>query len=375
MLSASKQNKFKIGRLNKRRPNWFRDELLIYGFIRESIDRMDIEWIDFICHQYFNDHENTTLSLFGYKSGSFIRDTLQGKLIYAASNNPQDGQYIVKMVNKELHNKGITISKDGKTYKIKQNVIKESELLKKLLNNNPPASLVAFVDFFEDKENYYLIIQNGGTDFFDFVTKCHQLINNGKLSLKEWRKHCKFMFAQMIQFIKWLHNEQHYCFIDTSLESLLISNDAYFDEETGKLNKCYIKFMDFGVATEFDVESNPTFLCDSFEGKMHYKSPKKYARQRYMADKEDIWGLGVCLFMMIIGAPPYNKADDNDFGYQRIRDKQMSRLLHAWGRIGYVTPNSYNLLERMLCVDESKRITINEIISHPWINIYFPEKN
>lgn len=51
----------------------------------------------------------------------------------------------------------------------------------------------------------------------------------------------------------------------------------------------------------------------------------------------------------------------------------MTKLLYEWGRIKYVTPNSYDLLERMLCSDESARISMDEIVSHKWLNIYFPK--
>lgn len=32
-------------------------------------------------------------------------------------------------------------------------------------------------------------------------------------------------------------------------------------------------------------------------------------------------------------------------------------------------------MERMLTLDESKRITLEEIVTHPWLKIYFPEEN
>ena len=34
-----------------------------------------------------------------------------------------------------------------------------------------------------------------------------------------------------------------------------------------------------------------------------------------------------------------------------------------------------DLMEKMLTLDESKRITLEEIVTHPWLKIYFPEEN
>ena len=74
----------------------------------------------------------------------------------------------------------------------------------------------------------------------------------------------------------------------------------------------------------------------------------------------------------MIGAPPFNKPIVEDLGYKLVQNKKITKLLYDWGRIKYVTPNSYDLLERMLCADESERITMDEITSHKWLAIYFP---
>ena len=94
-----------------------------------------------------------------------------------------------------------------------------------------------------------------------------------------------------------------------------------------------------------------------------------------MANQADIWSLGVCLFMMIIGAPPYNKPIDKDITFQYVKYKQIAKLLQEWGRIKYVTSNLHDLLTRMMCVEEEKRITMQEIVRHPWIRHYFPADN
>ena len=79
--------------------------------------------------------------------------------------------------------------------------------------------------------------------------------------------------------------------------------------------------------------------------------------------------------MMIIGAPPYNKPIDKDVTFQYVKYKQIAKLLQEWGRIKYVTSNLHDLLTRMMCVDEEKRITMQEIVRHPWIRHYFPADN
>eukprot|EP00484_Ammonia_sp_Unknown_P012191 CAMPEP_0197078554 /NCGR_PEP_ID=MMETSP1384-20130603/213174_1 /TAXON_ID=29189 /ORGANISM="Ammonia sp." /LENGTH=839 /DNA_ID=CAMNT_0042517421 /DNA_START=111 /DNA_END=2630 /DNA_ORIENTATION=+ len=337
--------------------------------------------------------EDDTLYEHGYKKLKFIAKTLQGQTYTAVKlDDLEDGdedeiddedgengevtQYVVKTTSKDLYRKGITITKDKKQFTIKEDIVAEAKMMESFMKFKPPPSLIGFVDFFEDDEHYFLVMEHGGTDFFDFVVKCHELISSDKLSMKEWRKQCKFIFAQMVQFIKWLHTTMNYCHLDISLENLLISKQAGFDEKTGKLNRCYVKFIDFGLSEKFDRTKNPHFFCTKYVGKTHYKAPKVYAKkERFCANKADIWSLGVCLFMMVIGAPPYNRPSPRDPGYRFIAEKKISKLLHQWERLKYVTPNLYDLMERMLTVDESKRITLEEIVTHPWLKIYFPNEN
>jgi serine/threonine protein kinase len=318
--------------------------------------------------------EAETLRKHGYIKYKYIADTLQG-CTFMAKRSGDGSEVVIKSTKKELYARGITISKEGKAFNIREDIVAEGRMMRYFMNNNPPSSLIAFYDFFEDESRYYLVMENGGIDFFDFVVRCHDLINTGKLSMKEWRKQCKFMFAQIIQCIKWLHDVMHYCHLDISLENILISQDAYFDENTGKLNKCYVKFIDFGLAEGFDLSDNPFYLSKKYVGKTHYKSPKVYAKkEEFRANKADIWSLGVCLFMMIIGAPPYNKPHKKDAGYRFIAEEKITKLLYSWNRIKYVTPNLYDLMERMLCCDEKRRISMTEIVRHDWLKIYFPNE-
>eukprot|EP00483_Globobulimina_turgida_P000560 UN00560 len=78
--------------------------------------------------------------------------------------------------------------------------------------------------------------------------------------------------------------------------------------------------------------------------------------------------------MMIIGAPPYNKPHKKDAGFRFIAEEKITKLLYSWNRIKYVTPNLYDLMERMLCCDEKRRISMDEIVRHDWLKIYFPNE-
>ena len=243
--------------------------------------------------------EKSTLEQHGYIRKKFIATTLQGEVFLGKKVN-NDKDCVIKKTSKKLHKLGITITKSGKKIKVQENIVAEAELMQTFMNNNPPSSMIEYYDFFEDGFYFYLVMENGGSDYFDFIVKCHELISLNKLSLSEWRKHCKFMFAQMVQFIRWMHETMHCCNLDVSLENMLIRDCAYYDEESKTLKKCYIKFIDFGLTEFFNLKTNPNYQCQKYVGKTHYKAPKVYNKKEvFSANCADIWSLGLIYFFIV----------------------------------------------------------------------------
>eukprot|EP01084_Bolivina_argentea_P096274 173084_1 len=94
-----------------------------------------------------------------------------------------------------------------------------------------------YIDYFDDEENHFLVMENGGVSLFNFQHQFHKYILNGFYSIKKWQNICKMLFAQMITFIHWLHNEMSVCHLDISLENLLISNvNISFDKITKQIH-------------------------------------------------------------------------------------------------------------------------------------------
>eukprot|EP01083_Nonionella_stella_P034216 93686_1 len=144
-------------------------------------------------------------------------------------------QVVIKRAEKLLHFLGITITEDGTRYKVKENIIQEAQLMEMFMQYNPPNTLIQFRDFYQDTNNFYLVMEKGGMGLLQFTIKCHKLIVDGKLSLHEWRKSVRNIFVKMVTFINWMHNVVHCCNLDISLENIVISNDTYFDENASKI--------------------------------------------------------------------------------------------------------------------------------------------
>eukprot|EP01083_Nonionella_stella_P296364 1006816_1 len=150
------------------------------------------------------DFKNSLLSN-GYEFYSVIRKTLQGQIIIAKQSSRTGNHIVIKMSNKTLCNKGITMIND-KEIPIKENITNEKDILKRLTNANPPPYMTNYIDYFDDAEHHFLVMEHGGMGLFHFAHQFHNYISNGCFSIVRWQNICKLLFKQMVMFIDWLHN-------------------------------------------------------------------------------------------------------------------------------------------------------------------------
>ena len=89
--------------------------------------------------------------------------------------------------------------------------------------------------------------------------------------------------------------------------------------------------------------------------------------KEYNAKSNDIWCLGVSLFMMIIGSAPWHQTLKGDKFFDMIMNGDMLQLLETWKRDHYITDDIMELLEAIFQYEEN-RITLQEIKKSPWLN-------
>ena len=78
----------------------------------------------------------------------------------------------------------------------------------------------------------------------------------------------------------------------------------------------------------------------------------------------DIWSLGVLLYAMICDEPPFSGANYDEI-YANQRGKSVQFEHENW----QVTSNEVqDLVKAMLQVDKDKRLTIKQVIQHPWLS-------
>ncbi|KAF3791991.1 Serine/threonine-protein kinase [Nymphaea thermarum] len=95
-----------------------------------------------------------------------------------------------------------------------------------------------------------------------------------------------------------------------------------------------------------------------------YIAPEVLARRQYDGKIADVWSCGVTLYVMLVGAYPFEDPED-----PKNFKKTIGRILSAH----YAIPNYVrisaeccHLLTRIFVANPEKRITIPEIKNHPW---------
>jgi len=322
----------------------------------------------------------------GYVQSTKLIDTLQGT-IWRAVQQKTDQRVVIKITSKELATKSIMMI-DGEKRAVHENILREKIILKYLQRSNKKCSesVVKYVDFMKSNVNYYLVMSDGGHSLFDFNLKVHEYIESSKIQIAHWHKLVKVLLRRMLDCLEFIHSMK-VCHFDVSLENFLI-NDLdveYADDET--LSFCFddddavqIKLCDFGLAECFETgrsdcnddqkEETVDFRSDKYCGKRCYQSPEITNRAEegatFDAKKNDVWCLGVCLWMLITGSCPFPSSTADDPYFQLIINGKMKELLTKWKKLHYVDEQLLEIFE-MLFRFEEDRADIGAIRSCSWL--------
>lgn len=120
-----------------------------------------------------------------------------------------------------------------------------------------------------------------------------------------------------------------------------------------------LKLGDFGLATrlEFEGEKKRT-IC----GTPNYIAPEVLDGKVGHSYEVDVWSLGVIIYAMLIGKPPFETPDVKTT-YKKIKMNQYQFPDHV-----VIPESAKNLISKILVSDPSKRPTLDEIMMHPFMN-------
>ncbi|XP_028838818.1 calcium/calmodulin-dependent protein kinase type II delta 1 chain isoform X2 [Denticeps clupeoides] len=126
-----------------------------------------------------------------------------------------------------------------------------------------------------------------------------------------------------------------------------------------KLKGAAVKLADFGLAIEVQGDQQAWF---GFAGTPGYLSPEVLRKDPY-GKPVDMWACGVILYILLVGYPPFWDEDQHRL-YQQIKAGAYDFPSPEWDT---VTPEAKDLINKMLTINPTKRITAAEALKHPWI--------
>jgi serine/threonine protein kinase len=145
---------------------------------------------------------------------------------------------------------------------------------------------------------------------------------------------------------------------DVSLENIIVTDDS----------KAIVS--DVGLALLDKELAEKTVSARSLvQGKLNYLAPELYYHPDQYHDlyKADVWSLGVCLFMLLTGEMPYRNIGDDEFYDLRLYGARIVLKDLETGRRKKLSEEAKMLLQSMLQVRPEKRITLEEILTQPFI--------
>lgn len=209
-------------------------------------------------------------------------------------------------------------------------ILQEVNLMKNLRHNS-------IVKIFEmiDTQKYLVIVMEYicGGDLLSFVRK--------RTKLNEIT--AKFIFKQIIEALQYIHT-QNIVHRDIKLDNILID-----------LNN-NIKICDFGVGKQLKKAEVMYDQC----GTPAYIAPEILINKGYEGFGVDIWSAGVVLYTMLSGKVPF-KAN-------KMSDLHKIIISGNFTPVENISEEASDIINGILEVNPKKRLNIQQILSHPWIN-------
>lgn len=207
-------------------------------------------------------------------------------------------------------------------------------------------SIVRVFDWFETETHLYLVMEllSDGD-----LLAC--ILDGGCFTEPQARR----LFHRLCEAVQYLH-AKNIVHRDLKPENILVVGQ---DRSTMSL-----KVADFGLAWKNMTSGD----CRTFCGTPHYLSPevintirdRRSGQPAGYGKTVDMWSLGVILYIMLSGVPPF----EDDGLYQQILEAKFEFDVREWLA---VSPEAKELVRRLMTVNHTTRLTIQQTIDHKWL--------
>ncbi|XP_052192273.1 serine/threonine-protein kinase SRK2A [Diospyros lotus] len=221
-------------------------------------------------------------------------------------------------------------------HKIDENVAREIINHRSLLHPN----IIRFKEVVLTPTHLAIVMEYAaGGELFE------RICNAGRFSEDEAR----YFFQQLISGVSYCHAMQ-ICHRDLKLENTLLDGSP----------APRLKICDFGYSKSSLLHSRPK----STVGTPAYIAPEVLSRREYDGKLADVWSCGVTLYVMLVGAYPFEDQEDP----KNFR-KTIQRIMAVNYKIPdyvHISQDCRHLLSRIFVPNPARRIPIRDIKIHPW---------
>lgn len=225
------------------------------------------------------------------------------------------------------------VAHGGRT--VVETVLHEFAVLKSLNHG----SILKFIDFFDQEDAYYLVMENmEGGDLFERIMQKQRYTEKDACGLAHF----------LLDAVAYMHS-QGICHRDLKPQNLLLKRKD--DDED-------IKIAGFGFACRVHTPQSLTKRC----GTPTYVAPEILKNIPY-DESADMWSVGVILYVLLSGRPPF--VDENQTSlFEKIRIGEYSFDGPEWLN---VSEDAKDLIRHLLLVDPSRRWTAKQALQSKWL--------
>mmetsp|Transcript_11236 Transcript_11236/g.38336 ORF Transcript_11236/g.38336 Transcript_11236/m.38336 type:complete len:261 (+) Transcript_11236:263-1045(+) len=210
--------------------------------------------------------------------------------------------------------------------------------------NHP--NCIKLIEVFDEKTRLYIVLElvTGGELFDRIITK-------GSYSERE----AAILIESVVRAIAYLHQ------VGVVHRDLKPENLLYASGDPESPDYEVIKVADFGLAKVVMPTEDHTMSTTC--GTPGYVAPE-VLEQRGYGPEVDLWSIGVILYILLCGFPPFYD-ENNSVLFSQIKKGDYSFPSPYWDDI---SSEAKDLVKKLLQVNPAKRLKSEEIVEHPWIS-------
>jgi len=213
----------------------------------------------------------------------------------------------------------------------------EVDILKQLSHPN----INRLIETFDTKNHLYIVLEllSGENLFENIVSQEHYTEDDAAMVVKQVARACEYMHPRGV-----IHRD------------LKPENLVYVDKK-----KEHICVTDFGLSKSVENEGD---LMKTACGTPAFVAPEILRQERYDS-QVDMWSLGVILYTMLCGFPPFI-ANNLPTLYKVIKSGKVKFEKRYWKKI---SKEAKDCVCGLLTVDPKKRLNPVELLEHKWLNL------